>query len=142
MHSERSARAARTTTYAKATTDVAACSVHHDGVSPDRVDKRHTLSYDRVVKPFRWSPEQNEHLWAVRGVGFETVVIAIETGGLLDVLAHTNPRRYPRQRIAVVDGGGYALLVPYVKGEDHIFLKTVIPSRKATRIYLGGRDDA
>ena len=100
------------------------------------------MSYDRVVKPFRWSLEKNEQLWALRGVGFETVVIAIDSGGLLDVLAHTNPQRYPGQHIAVVDGGGYALLVPYVEGEDHIFLKTVIPSRKATRAYLGDRDDA
>jgi hypothetical protein len=107
---------------------------------PNEVDKRHTLSYDQVVKPFRWSPEKNAQLWALRGVGFETVVIAIESGGLLDVLALTNPDRYPRQRIAVVDGGGYVLLVPYVEGADHIFLKTVIPSRKATRNYLGGND--
>ena len=94
------------------------------------------------MKPFRWSLEKNEQLWALRGVGFETVVIAIDSGGLLDVLAHTNPQRYPGQRIAVVDGGGYALLVPCVEGEDHTFLKTIIPSRKATRAYLGDRDAA
>ncbi len=106
------------------------------------VDMRHTLSYDGSVKPFRWSPDKNELLWAVRGVGFETVVVAIESGGLLDVLAHPNPERYPRQRIAVVDGGGYVLMVPYVEANDHLFLKTVIPSRKATRDFLGGRGGA
>ncbi len=58
-----------------------------------------------------------------------------------DVLAHRTPERYPGQRVAVVDGGGYALLVPYVEADDHLYLKTVIPSRKATRTYLGGMDD-
>jgi hypothetical protein len=67
------------------------------------------------------------------------VVVAIESGRLLDVLAHPNRERYPGQRIAVVDLGGYAALVPYVETDDHLFLKTVIPSRKATRDYLGGR---
>jgi hypothetical protein len=58
------------------------------------------------------------------------------------VLEHPTPERYPRQRIAVVDVGGYAVLVPYVEGNDHLFLKTIIPSRKATRDYIGGhRDD-
>ena len=103
---------------------------------------RHTLSYDHVVKPFRWSASKNERLWAERGVGFEMVVVAIASGGLLDVLAHRNPERYPGQRIAVVDGGGYALLVPYVEADDHLFLKTILPNRKATRSYLGGTDDA
>ena len=103
------------------------------------VDKRHTLSYNGFVKPFRWSAAKNELLRAERGLGFETVVAAIESGGLIDVLAHTNPERYPRQRIAIVDVGGYVVLVPYVESDDHLFLKTVIPSSKATRDYIGGR---
>lgn len=111
-------------------------------MQPGCMHNRHTLSYDGRVKPFRWSPEKNELLWTERGVGFEQVVVAIGEGGLLDVLAHPNPERYPRQRVAVVALGGYAMLVPYVEADDHLFLKTVIPSRKATRDYLGGRTDA
>lgn len=106
------------------------------------MDNRHTLSYSGRVKPFRWSPEKNALLWTERGVGFERVVVAIGEGGLLDVLAHPNPERYPRQRVAVVAVDGYAMLVPYVEADDHLFLKTVIPSRKATRDYLGGPTDA
>jgi len=34
----------------------------------------------------------------------------------------------------------YAYLVPYVENDQEIFLKTVIPSRKATKQYLE-RDD-
>ena len=43
----------------------------------------------------------------------------------------------------VVAVGDYAYLVPFVEEEDHYFLKTIIPSRKATRDYLrdGGKDE-
>jgi uncharacterized DUF497 family protein len=88
------------------------------------------------MKPFRWSAEKNEALKADRGVSFESVVVAIEAGGLLDILAHPNPAKYPRQRILVVAADNYAYLVPFVEDEDYFFLKTIIPSRKATRDYL------
>ena len=32
-------------------------------------------------------------------------------------------------------------LVPYVETEDEVFLKTIIPSRKATKNYLEKKDD-
>jgi uncharacterized DUF497 family protein len=88
------------------------------------------------VKPFQWSPEKNAELLAERAVSFEQVVVAVETGGLLEVLRHPNSARYPGQRIMVVAWDGYAYLVPYVEEVDHFFLKTVIPSRKATRDFL------
>jgi len=88
------------------------------------------------VKPFRWSPEKNETLRADRGISFESMVVAIESGGLLDILAHPNEARYPRQRVLVVACDNYAYLVPFVEEEGYFFLKTVIPSRKATRDYL------
>ena len=79
---------------------------------------------------------KNETLASGRGVSFERIVIAIESGGLLDIVAHPNPARYPRQRILIVGCDGYAYLVPFVEEENCYFLKTVIPSRKATRDYL------
>jgi uncharacterized DUF497 family protein len=95
------------------------------------------------MKPFRWSPEKNEALKDERGVSFERVVVAIESDGLLDILAHPNPAKYPRQRILVVAADNYAYLVPFVEEEDYFFLKTIIPSRKATREYLNkGEPDA
>lgn len=87
------------------------------------------------MKPFRWNPEKNETLKAGRGVSFESIVVAIESGGLLDILAHPNQARYPRQRVLVVASDGYCYLAPYVEEDDHFLLKTVIPSRKATRDY-------
>jgi len=88
------------------------------------------------VKPFRWGPEKNAELLAERGVSFEHVVVAVEGAGLLDVIGHPNPRKYPNQRIMVVTWDEYVYLVPFVEQADHYFLKTVIPSRKATRDYL------
>jgi uncharacterized DUF497 family protein len=94
------------------------------------------------MKPFRWSPEKNELLKAERGVSFEQMTVAVETGSLLDVLSHPNQAKYPSQRILVIAIDGYVYLVPFVEEADHYFLKTVIPSRKATRDYLhtGGKD--
>jgi hypothetical protein len=88
------------------------------------------------MKPLRWGSEKNDQLLLERGISFEQMVIAIEVGGLLDILAHPNPSKYPNQKVLVVASDGYAYLVPFVEHEDHCFLKTVIPSRKATRDYL------
>ena len=95
------------------------------------------------VKPFRWGPQKNEQLRLERGVSFEQMVVAVEAGGLLDVLAHPNQKTYPNQRVLVVASDGYAYLVLFVEEADHFVLTTVIPSRKATRDYLGqGEQDA
>lgn len=88
------------------------------------------------MKSFRWSSEKNESLTADRGVSFEVVTVAIGADGLLDILAHPNQKKYPRQRVFVVAVDGYAYLVPFVEEDDYVFLKTIIPSRKATRDYL------
>lgn len=92
------------------------------------------------MKPFRWGPEKNEQLRRERGVTFEQMIVAVEAGGLLDILAHPNRAKYPNQRVLVIASDGYAYLVPFVEEPDHFFLKTVIPSRKATRDYLGQGD--
>jgi uncharacterized DUF497 family protein len=95
------------------------------------------------MKPFRWSAEKNEALKAGRGISFESVVVAIESGGLLDILTHPNQAKYPRQRILVVAADNYVCLVPFLEDKDCFFLKTIIPSRKATRDYLNqGEPDA
>ena len=88
------------------------------------------------MKLFRWAVEKKEMLKEARGVSFESIVVAIELGGLLDILEHPNKARYPNQRVLVVSFDGYVYLVPFVEEAEHFFLKTVIPSRKATRDYL------
>jgi hypothetical protein len=94
------------------------------------------------MKPFRWNHDKNELLKKERSISFEEIVLAIKADGLLDKLQHPNPERYPHQFILVVALDGYAYLVPYVEEPDYYFLKTVIPSRKATRDYLRSNPDA
>jgi hypothetical protein len=89
-----------------------------------------------AMKPFRWPPDKNELLKAERGISFEDITVAVEAGALLDVVPHPKPKQYPRQKIMVVEVFGYAYLVPFVEEEDHFFLKTIIPSRKATRDFM------
>lgn len=90
------------------------------------------------MKPFRWNHEKNEQLKAERNMSFEEIVLAIEAGGLLDIVAHSNLGKYPNQRMLIVAVEQYAYLVPFVEEADYYFLKTVIPNRKATRNYLKG----
>jgi uncharacterized DUF497 family protein len=85
------------------------------------------------MKPFQWSAEKNHKLSAERGITFEEMIVAIEFGGLLDLLDHPNTERDPRQQILVVAWNDDVYLVPYVEESDHFFLKTIFPSRKATR---------
>jgi uncharacterized DUF497 family protein len=88
------------------------------------------------MKNVDWNTEKNIRLKAERGVSFEEVVSAMSNGGLLVVLDHPNTVKYPNQRMFVVRIRGYAYLVPFVETKHEVFLKTIIPSRKATRIYL------
>ena len=93
------------------------------------------------MKYFAWNADKNESLKSERRISFEDVVSRIERGELIATFEHPNQQRYPGQRIYVVDIGGYAYLVPFVESETEVFLKTVIPSRKATNTYLRRGDD-
>ena len=89
------------------------------------------------MKPFRWNAEKNERLKSERHISFEEIVLAIEEGGLKDLLVHPNQQRYAGQIVLVVAYRDYVYLVPSVEESTDYFLKTIIPSRKATREYLG-----
>ena len=89
-----------------------------------------------MPKGFEWSTEKNLQLQKERGITFEEVLFHIERGDLLEVLEHPDPKRFGHQRIFVVRVVDYIYLVPFVESETEIFLKTIIPSRKATRDYL------
>lgn len=93
------------------------------------------------MKHYAWNPEKNEQLRKERGVSFEAVVFHIEAGDEVDIFDHPNQERYPGQRISVVLIEGDAYLVPFVESEEEIFLKTIIPSRKATKQYIGEPDE-
>ena len=91
------------------------------------------------MKYYNWSPEKNERLKQDRGVSFEMATWWIENGGLLDIIKHPNKQKYPNQRVYVVNIDGYVHWVPFVETDSEVFLKTVIPSRKATQQFFGGK---
>lgn len=94
------------------------------------------MSYTSIMKAIRWNNEKNQWLIRHRGVCFEQVLLLFEHGEVLDVVDHPNPQRYPGQKQAIVAIDEYAYVVPYVEDDEAIFLKTIIPSRKATAKYL------
>lgn len=85
---------------------------------------------------FDWSDEKDVMLKRERGIGFQDVVFHIEKGDTLSITDHPNPGDYPNQKIIYVRIGNYVYLVPFVESEEGWFLKTIIPSRKATKRYL------
>jgi hypothetical protein len=90
---------------------------------------------------YKWDFQKNEKLKIERGISFEQIVMHIERGDVLDLVVHPNQERYPGQQIIVVEINEYAYLVPFVESPESKFLKTIIPSRKATRDYLGGKNE-
>jgi len=88
---------------------------------------------------YKWNNEKNEQLKLQRGVGFEQIVMHIERGDVLEIVKHPNVEKYPNQQIIIVNISEYAYLVPFIQEENEIFLKTIVPSRKATNHYLRGK---
>ena len=88
-------------------------------------------------KPFRWNVDKNNQLQRERQINFQTAILAIISDKLLDVIDHPNQEKYPNQRIFIVEINHYVYLVPFVENDQEFFLKTVIPSRKMTKQYLG-----
>ena len=93
-----------------------------------------------MSKLIRWDPNKNEQFIQERGVPFEQMTVAIEYGDLLQIVQHPNAAKYPRQKFMIVGMDGYAFLVPFVEEADYFFLKTIIPSRKATRDFIAGKE--
>ncbi len=91
------------------------------------------------MKHIDWDEAKNIKLKAERGVSFDDILTALETGNLLDRIAHPNQKLYPGQQILVVSLNEYVFLVPFVEDNEKLFLKTIYPSRKFTKAYLQER---
>ncbi len=89
---------------------------------------------------YDWNKEKNQWLKRERGISFEEIQTAVDNGGLLDTIPHPNKKLYPNQKIMVVKLNNYIYLVPYIRNEEKVFLKTIIPNRKATKKYLRKED--
>ena len=85
---------------------------------------------------YKWNPDKNELLKHSRGIGFEQVVLHIEQGDLIDIIDHPDQIKYRGQKILFVKIRNYIFAVPFIKDGDDCFLKTIMPSRKATKKYL------
>lgn len=93
------------------------------------------------MKRFNWDNNKNIELQKQRGISFEVVIYHIEIGRIVDILEHPNKTKYPNQRIFMININDYIYLVPFVENDKEVFLKTIIPSRKATREYLKESND-
>ncbi|MEA5534531.1 BrnT family toxin [Crocosphaera sp. XPORK-15E] len=89
------------------------------------------------MKQFNWNEDKNRQLQQERGITFDDIIKLIQQGNLLDVIQHYNADKYPNQKIFIVQLDSYVYLVPFVETDLEIFLKTIIPSRKMTKKYLG-----
>lgn len=94
-----------------------------------------------MLVKFEWNPEKNEKLKRERNISFERILFHLAEGDLWKVADHPNQKGYPGQRIYFVAVDGYIYLVPFVVNEEHVFLKTIIPSRKATKAYQRERGE-
>jgi uncharacterized DUF497 family protein len=90
------------------------------------------------MKKFNWNEEKNRSLKKLRGVSFEEAVFHIENDFLIAVVDHPNEKKYKGQKMYIVNINDYVYLVPFIESGQEIFLKTIIPSRKATKKFLGG----
>lgn len=90
------------------------------------------------MQQFEWNEEKNQELKNEREVSFEDVVVALQEKRILADIEHPNKKKYPNQRMFIVNINNYAYLIPYVEDEEKVFFKTIIPSRIATKKYLIG----
>lgn len=85
---------------------------------------------------YKWNEEKNDLLKQERGVSFEEIVTHILQGDLLQVEEHPNQEKYPGQKYFIVRIDDYVYVVPFLEEDNDVFLKTIYPSRRATRQYL------
>lgn len=88
---------------------------------------------------YLYDEEKNLKLKKERGVCFDDIILAINKGEILDIIPHHNKKKYPNQKILIIEINDYVYLVPYLEQKDSFILKTVFPSRKFTKLYLGGK---
>ena len=90
---------------------------------------------------FEWNSEKNEKLKKERNISFEQIIFHLSEGDIWKTSDHPNQEDYPDRKIYFVIVDGYIYLVPFIIDDDYIFLKTIIPSRKATKDYIQENGD-
>ena len=85
---------------------------------------------------YQWNTDKNKFLKENRGVTFEQIVMHVENGDVIDIIDHPNAKKYSSQRVLIIKINEYVYSVPFVEENKIRFLKTIIPSRKLTKLYL------
>ncbi|WKZ68448.1 MAG: DUF4258 domain-containing protein [Melioribacteraceae bacterium] len=93
------------------------------------------------MKYYDWNEEKNNILKETRNISFEEIVLAISNGKILDILDHPDKEKYPNQKMFIIEVGNYAYVVPFVEDDKKYFMKTIYPSREATKQYLNEGED-
>lgn len=88
------------------------------------------------MKLINWNKDKNEWLKQNRDICFDDILFYIDNDLVMDDMEHPNKEKFSKQRIMVININDYIYLVPYIESKNEIFLKTIIPSRKATKSYL------
>ena len=94
-----------------------------------------TKDVQYTIMKYEWNPEKNKWLKQERNISFEQIVFHLSQGDVWKIAAHPDQKNYPGQKIYFIIVENYIYLVPHVIEKEYIFLKTIIPSRKATKIY-------
>jgi hypothetical protein len=90
---------------------------------------------------YDWNPEKNEWLKKERHMSFEQIVFHLSQGDVWKIADHPDKKKYPGQKIYFVNVEGYIYMVPHMITDDCVFLKTIIPGRKATKDFKKGEED-
>ncbi len=90
---------------------------------------------------YEWNPEKNEKLKAERNISFEKIIFHLSQEDVWKIADHPDQQNYPKHKLYFVIVEDYIYVVPHKVEKEYIFLKTVIPSRKATKIYKDHLED-
>ncbi len=85
------------------------------------------------MKSYKWNVYKNKLQKETRNISFEEIVLAISQNKIIDIYDHPNQEKYPGQKIFEIEFNDYIYLIPYIETENEYYLKTIIPSRKATK---------
>jgi hypothetical protein len=82
------------------------------------------------MKEIRFNKNKDEELKKLRGIGFDEIIEAINAGKIMEEIDHPNQKKYPKQRIYLINLRNYIYSVPFIEESEYYFLKTIYPSRK------------
>jgi uncharacterized DUF497 family protein len=89
---------------------------------------------------YDWDPDKNSWLKKNRNISFEQIIFHLSQCDIWMIADHPNQEKFPNQRIYFVVVENSIYMVAHIIKMDFIFLKTIIPSRKATKAFLKEKD--